>query len=61
MIYEIFRGKNKQFYFRLKSRNGRIIAQSEAYHRKAGVINILKALGKMIENGGVKVKDLTVK
>lgn len=59
MIYEIFRDRKKQFRFRLKARNGRIIAQSEGYHRKAGVINILKALGKMIENGGVKVKDLT--
>jgi uncharacterized protein YegP (UPF0339 family) len=61
MIYEIFRGKNKQFYFRLKARNGRIIAQSEGYKRKAGVINALTALGKMIKKGGVKVKDLTIK
>jgi len=59
MIYEIFRDRKKQFRFRLKSRNGRIIAQSEGYQRKAGVINILTALGKMIEKGGVKVKDLT--
>jgi uncharacterized protein YegP (UPF0339 family) len=29
--FEIFIGKNDQFYFRLKARNGRIILQSEGY------------------------------
>jgi|GEM_PF-5144787 len=60
MTFEIFKDSKKQFRFRLKANNHKIIAQSEGYKRKAGVINILTALGKMIEKGGVKVKDLTL-
>lgn len=29
--FEIFKGKNKQFYFRLKAANGEIVAASEGY------------------------------
>lgn len=32
--FEIYRGIDRQFYFRIKSRNGKIIAQSEGYKRK---------------------------
>lgn len=36
--FEIFRGKNDQFYFRLKAPNGKIIAQSEGYKSKDGCV-----------------------
>lgn len=46
---EIFQSiKNKEWHFRVKSNNGKIIAQSEGYKRKCGAENgydsLLKAL-----------------
>jgi len=32
--FEIFQGKNKQWFFRLKSPNGKVICQSEGYKAK---------------------------
>ena len=32
---EIFKGRNKQFYFRAVAKNGKIVAQSEGYKSKA--------------------------
>ncbi len=37
--FEIFTGKNKQYYFRLKADNGEIVLVSEAYKEKAGARN----------------------
>ncbi|UCH63454.1 MAG: YegP family protein [Fidelibacterota bacterium] len=37
--FQIFRGENDEFYFRLRARNGEIILQSEGYVNKAGCIN----------------------
>jgi uncharacterized protein YegP (UPF0339 family) len=34
--FEIFKGKNGNFYFRLKSGSNEIIAQSEGYVSKQG-------------------------
>lgn len=34
--FEIFKGTNGQFYFRIKSSNGQVIAQSEGYLQKQG-------------------------
>lgn len=36
MRFEIFQGKNGQYYWRLKSRNNQIVAQSEGYTRRNG-------------------------
>lgn len=36
MRFEIFQGKNGQWYWRLKARNNQIVAQSEGYTRKHG-------------------------
>jgi len=38
MRFEIFQGKNGQYFWRLKARNNQIIAQSEGYTRKSGVV-----------------------
>jgi len=32
--FEIFKGINGQFYFRIKASNGQVIAQSEGYTQK---------------------------
>lgn len=42
MRFEIFKDKQGQLRFRLVSKNGRVIAQSEGYKTRAGV------------NGGIK-------
>ncbi len=34
--FEIFKGKDGKYYFRLKAGNGEIIAQSEGYSSKQG-------------------------
>lgn len=35
-IFEIFKGSDESFYFRLKAPNGEIIAQSQGYASKQG-------------------------
>lgn len=37
--FEIFRGSNNQYYFRLRAKNGEIILQSEGYHNKVDCKN----------------------
>lgn len=37
--FSLFQGKNDQFYFNLKARNGEIILASEGYVTKAGAEN----------------------
>jgi len=38
-VFEVFKGSNEQFYFRLKSANREIILASEAYTTKANCNN----------------------
>lgn len=42
--FEIFKGSNGQYYFRLKAENGEIIAQSEGYTSKQGAQNGIAAV-----------------
>lgn len=42
--YEIFHGKDGQYYFRLKAANGEIILSGEAYVTKAGCENGIRAV-----------------
>jgi hypothetical protein len=37
-ILNIFKGADKQWYWRAKARNGQIIAQSEGYTRRASAV-----------------------
>lgn len=48
-MIEIFRAKNKQFAFRIKAKNGRILCHSETYKRKASVFNAIKSLSKIYD------------
>lgn len=58
MIFEIFKDRSKQFRFRIKSRNGKTIAQSEGYRSKRGVKNIADSLNTVILDGRtLKIKD----
>ncbi|MBJ6727195.1 YegP family protein [Geomesophilobacter sediminis] len=50
--FEIFQGKDDQYYFRIKSANGEPIAQSEGYARKEGVrdtVNLIKRSAALAE------------
>ncbi len=42
--YQIFKGKDGQFYFRLKAANGEIIASSEGYTTKQSAQNGIEAI-----------------
>ena len=44
MKFEIFQGKNGQWYWRLKAANSQIVAQSEAYTRKADAARACKSI-----------------
>lgn len=43
-VFEIFKGSNGQYYFRLKAANGQIIAASEGYTTKHGAQNGIAAV-----------------
>eukprot|EP00746_Dinoflagellata_sp_MGD_P020394 gnl/MRDRNA2_/MRDRNA2_147506_c0_seq1.p1 gnl/MRDRNA2_/MRDRNA2_147506_c0~~gnl/MRDRNA2_/MRDRNA2_147506_c0_seq1.p1 ORF type:complete len:173 (+),score=40.60 gnl/MRDRNA2_/MRDRNA2_147506_c0_seq1:83-601(+) len=49
--FELFKGQNDEFYFRLKASNGRIILKSEGYTQKAGASNGIRSVQ---ENGTEK-------
>ncbi len=51
--FEIYKDKSEQFRFRLKAKNGEIIAMSEAYTTKANCKNGVKSVMKNAE--GAKV------
>lgn len=42
--FELFKGTNGQYYFRLKAENGEIIANSEGYTSKQGAQNGIAAV-----------------
>ncbi|RWR03648.1 hypothetical protein ED28_01280 [[Pantoea] beijingensis] len=48
--YEIFSGKNGQFYFRLKAGNGEVILSSEGYVSKSGCQNGIDSVKKHAAN-----------
>ena len=44
--YEVYTDKAGEFRFRLKAKNGEIIAISEGYKAKAGALNGIASIGK---------------
>lgn len=42
--FELFKGENGNYYFRLKAENGEIIARSEGYTTKQGAQNGIAAV-----------------
>jgi len=45
--YEIFKGNDKQWYWRLIAKNGEIVAQSEAYKRKDSVVKAIRRMPEL--------------
>lgn len=62
MKFEVFQGKNGQFYFRIVSGNNKTVAVSEGYTQKKSVLKTIKSiyLG-MQQVESVTVFDLTGK
>lgn len=62
MKFEVFQGKNGQFYFRIVSGNNKTVATSEGYTQKKSVLKTIKSiyLG-MQQVESVTVFDLTGK
>ena len=56
--FEIIRGKDKQYYFRLRSGNSEIIAQSEGYKSKASAVKGIKAMRNVIPSA--LIYDLSI-
>lgn len=53
MNFEIFQDSKKQWRFRLKARNGRIICQSEGYTRKENCLNGIESVREAAYWAGV--------
>lgn len=49
--FQVFKDKGGQWRWRLRSRNGRTVAQSEAYTRKASAIRAVQAIDRALEPG----------
>lgn len=61
MIFEVFKDRKKEYRFRIKAKNGKIIAQSEGYNRKSACTRFINNLKTIILDGrvdAIKVKDV---
>lgn len=44
--FELFKGRGKKWFFRLKATNGKIIAQSEGYNKRGSALNGIQSVRK---------------
>ncbi len=59
-MIEVFRSdEDDQWYWRVKARNGRVVAQSEGYKSKQGAVKGVVALGKALDIPTVEYQDLS--
>ncbi|MDD2956588.1 MAG: YegP family protein [Oscillospiraceae bacterium] len=56
--FEIYQDKAKEFRFRLKARNGEIIAVSEGYRSKVSCVNGIASVKKNAGESGVERKPV---
>ena len=54
--FELYEDKAGEFRFRLKARNGQIIATSEGYKSKASCENGIESVRKNVENAEIAVQ-----
>lgn len=57
--FQIFKGKDDQFYFRLKAGNGEIICIGEGYRSKQACQNGIDAIKRVAASA--PIEDLTTK
>ena len=55
--YEVYTDKAGEFRFRLKAKNGEIIATSEGYKKKASALNGIASIGKNAPDAKVEMLD----
>lgn len=55
--FEIFRDRRGEFRFRLRARNGEIIAASEGYALKSGCLNGIESVRKNAVSGEITVQE----
>ena len=55
--YEVYTDKAGEFRFRLKAKNGEIIATSEGYKAKASALNGIASIGKNAPDAKVEVLE----
>jgi uncharacterized protein YegP (UPF0339 family) len=55
---ELFKGRNKQWYFRFVSSNGKIVAQSEGYKRKGSAQKAVNSIATHIMDYGLLIVDI---
>ena len=48
-MIEIYKDKKNEWRFRIKAKNGRIIAVGESYKRKSSLMKCLKSIKKNLE------------
>lgn len=58
MKFEVFKGEDGQYYFRLRSSNGKIVAPSEGYKRKQSALKTIAAIQKKAADA--EIQDLTI-
>lgn len=55
--FHIFRGGNKQYYWHLVSRNGKILAQSEGYERRDKCIKNINRIQEIAGNAVISFHE----
>ena len=55
--YEVYTDKAGEFRFRLKAKNGEIIATSEGYKAKASALNGIQSIGKNAPDAKVEIAE----
>lgn len=54
MGFEYYQGKDKQWYWRLKARNGQVVAQGEGYTQRRAVLQGIQAVIRAIKYAEIK-------
>ena len=55
--FQVFKGQDEQFYFRLKAANGEIICASQGYTTKQSCINGIEAIKSVATQSPIEELD----
>jgi hypothetical protein len=55
--FQVFVGKDDQFYFRLKATNGEVICSSQGYTTKQSCLNGIQAVKSVAANASIEELD----
>ena len=55
--FQVFKGKDNQFYFRLKAANGEVICSSEGYTTKQSCLNGVQAVKSVASTAPIEELD----